>query len=95
MADESEELFQCARCLTDLRPGSGDFFRVSIEAVADPSPPDVSGAEATGDIRRRIEELLTQMQGLSEQEALDQVYRHLTLYLCGACFRGWIENPVA
>jgi hypothetical protein len=33
------------------------------------------------------------MAGVSEQEALDQVYRRLVLYLCGPCYRVWIEDP--
>ena len=40
-----------------------------------------------------IERLLARLEGVSEQEALDQVYRRRTLHLCGPCFRRWIENP--
>jgi hypothetical protein len=83
----------CDRCTTELHPGSGDFYRVTIEAVADPTPPDVPAEESAGDLRRKIEDLLAQTEGLSAQEALDQVYRRLTLYLCGPCYRQWIENP--
>ena len=89
-----EVLFYCDRCAAALRPGSGDFYRVTIEAVADPSPPNESGAEGPGELRRRIEQLLQQMQGLSAQEAMDQVYRRVTLYLCIRCYRPWIENPL-
>jgi hypothetical protein len=32
---------------------------------------------------------------VSGQEAMDQVYRRVTVYLCGPCYRRWIENPVA
>ena len=89
-----EVLFWCDRCAAELQPGSGAFYRVTIEAVADPSPPVVTGHEATADLRRRIERLLQQMEGLSAQEAMDQVYRRVTLYLCIRCYRPWIENPV-
>jgi hypothetical protein len=64
-----------------------------IEAVADPAPPVGSAELLASDLRRQIEELLAQLQGISEQEAMDQVYRRLTFYLCGPCYRGWIENP--
>jgi hypothetical protein len=30
---------------------------------------------------------------LSAQEAMDQVYRRLTIHLCATCFRSWIESP--
>jgi hypothetical protein len=83
----------CQRCGAELRPGSGDFYRVTIEAVADPTPPTFSAEDLAGDIRQRIERLLAQMEGLSEQEALDQVYRRLAFCLCGPCYRRWIEDP--
>jgi hypothetical protein len=83
----------CARCAAELHPGSGDFYHVAIAAVADPTPPNVSSADLAADLRKQIEMLLASMQDLSAQEAMDQVYRCLTLYLCGPCFRIWIENP--
>jgi hypothetical protein len=83
----------CARCMAELEPGIGSFYRVTIEAVADPTPPTIPAEELSTDIRKRIEHLLQQMQDLSAQEATDQVYRRLILYLCGSCYRTWIENP--
>jgi hypothetical protein len=81
----------CDRCGMELRPGLGNFYVVKIEAVADPAPPTVP--EADLDLRQEIERLLARMRDLSAQEAMDQVYRRLILYLCGACYRQWIENP--
>jgi hypothetical protein len=92
-ATEALFLF-CGRCARELKPGAGNFFRVTIEAVADPTPPVVAAEEQAADLRTRIEQLIRQMEGLSAQEAMDQVYRRLTLYLCGPCYREWIENPV-
>jgi hypothetical protein len=89
---EEAPLF-CARCAAELEPGSGTFYQVTIEAVADPAGPRVSGEESAADLRRQIEQTLAQMQGLSAREAMDQVYRRLTLHLCVACFRRWIEDP--
>jgi hypothetical protein len=86
--------FACRCCSVELRPGQGNFFRVTIEAVADPTPPTISAEELARDVRRQIEQLIAQVAGLSEEEALNQVYRRLTLYLCGPCYREWIENPV-
>jgi hypothetical protein len=83
----------CARCAAELRPGRGNFYRVTIEAVADPSPPTFSAEDLALDVRRQIERLLAQLEGLSEQEALAQVYQRRTLHLCAACFRRWIDNP--
>jgi hypothetical protein len=84
----------CARCGVELRPGSGDFYVVRVEALADPTPPSFSEEDLQHDPRAEIERLIDQMQDLSEQELMDQVYRRLILHLCGPCYRQWIENPV-
>ncbi len=83
----------CSRCLATLTPGEGSFYVVRIEAVADPTPPSFSEEDLKRDVRAEIERLLRELRGITEQEALDQVYRQLTLYLCNACFRVWIEDP--
>jgi hypothetical protein len=93
MATPNEDALVCRRCGAALRPGAGDFYRVVIEAVADPSPPDLSNEDLAHDVRAEIERLLTQMASLSEEEALAQVYRRLTLYLCLRCYRDWIDDP--
>jgi hypothetical protein len=61
--------------------------------VADPTPPAFAAEDLAADVRQQIERLLAQLESVSEQEALDQVYRRRTLHLCGPCFRRWIENP--
>ena len=85
--------FLCARCGAELTPGKGDFYVVRIEALADPSPPRFSEEDLQHDHRAEIERLIEQMRDLSEQELTDQVYRRLVLYLCGPCYRRWIDNP--
>ena len=84
----------CARCGAELTPGKGNFYLVRIEALADPAPPSFSAEDMAHDPRAEIERLIEQMRGLSEQELMDQVYRRLVLYLCGPCYRQWIEDPV-
>lgn len=83
----------CARCAAELRPGAGNFYRVTIEAVADPTPPTLSAEDLAADVRQQIEALLARLEGLSEEEAMNQVYRRLTFHLCGPCYRRWIESP--
>jgi len=95
--DETEppvSLF-CARCAAELKPGEGDFYRINVEAMADPTPPEVSEEDMATDHREQMERLLGAMNNLSEREAMDQVYRRLTFHLCGACYRTWIEDPAA
>jgi hypothetical protein len=84
----------CHRCGAELKPGEGNFYVVRIEALADPTPPTFSEEDLRRNIRAEIDWLIEQMRDLSEREALDQVYRRLILYLCGPCYRRWIENPV-
>jgi hypothetical protein len=83
----------CRRCGASLTPGAGNFYAVTIEAVADPTPPTFSAEDLAGDVRQKIERLLDQLKGLSEQEALDSVYRRRSFHLCGPCLRRWIEDP--
>ena len=92
--DESDDwpVF-CNRCARELTPGSGDFYVVRIEAVADPTPPEFSQEDLQRDPRAEIDKLLAQLRDVSEQEAMDQVYRRVTIHLCTACYRKWIENP--
>jgi hypothetical protein len=76
-----------------LEPGRGDFYMVTIDAVADPSPPVIEPAELRRDLRRDWREIVAALNDTSPQEALDQVYRRVVIHLCHACFRDWIENP--
>ena len=84
----------CHRCATELEPGKGRFYVVRIEAFADPTPPFATAEDLQRDIRREIDRLVQELSEMSAQEAMDQVYRTMTIYLCNACYRDWIENPV-
>ena len=82
----------CHRCGKLLERGVGAFYLVKIEAVSDPSPPNADAL--LDDDGQKLDELLDQLDGLSEREMMDQVQRTLTMHLCNACYRGWIEHPV-
>jgi hypothetical protein len=83
----------CSRCSAELRPGRGELYVVRIEAFADPSPPDLTSEDLMRDLRGEIDRLIRSLDRLSPQEAMDQVYRRLTIFLCNACYRAWIESP--
>lgn len=91
--DESS-LF-CQRCAAQLEPGRGQFYVVRIEAFADPTPPTFKAEDFGHDIKGEINRLIEAMSDVSAQEAIDQVYRRMTIYLCHVCYRQWIEDPVA
>ena len=79
----------CHRCGRELEYGTGSFYVVRIEAIADPSPP-----RDTGEVMKHsADELIAQMSTMSEQELMDQVYRRLVILLCRRCYTGWIEHP--
>jgi hypothetical protein len=92
--DSSDDDLLCSRCGIELHPGTGNFYLVRIQAMADPTPPSFSEEDLQHDPKKEIQRLLEQMQDISAQEAMDQVYRQVVLYLCGPCYRRWIENPV-
>lgn len=93
MPTDEELTFLCHRCGHELFPGRGDFYVVRIEAVADPSPPQLDGWIDPHELAKAIDEIIDQMHDMTERELMDQVYRRLTIHLCGDCYRTWIEDP--
>jgi hypothetical protein len=79
--------------LKTLLPGRAEFYVVNIEAVADPSPPEISQSDLARDYRADWRAIVAALADVSPQEALDQVYRRVIIHLCNACYRDWIENP--
>jgi hypothetical protein len=86
--------FICDRCQAAVHPGRGDFYVIRIEAFADPTPPEITNEDLARDHRREIENLIARLDGLSEQELLDQVYRRLNRILCSRRYAEWIDDPV-
>ncbi len=93
MSREPEAHLFCHRCGAVLRPGEGNFYVARIEAFADPTPPNLTEADLAVDIDEAIERILEEIRHMSEAELMDQVYRRLTIHLCGTCYAEWIENP--
>lgn len=93
--DMADSTLFCDRCLKQLAPGRGDFFEVRIEAVADPSPPDLEADLAANEeqLRQRYAKLADEMREISPAEARDQVYRRVRINLCHRCYADWIEDP--
>lgn len=91
MSDDAPLL--CSRCLKSLATGRGEFFVVTIEAVADPTPPQIDEYDLSRDARQEWRDIIAALHDVSAQEALDQVYRRVVIHLCNACYGDWIENP--
>jgi DNA-directed RNA polymerase subunit RPC12/RpoP len=84
----------CARCGAELQEGRGELYVVNIEAFADPTLV-LTDEDLQRDVQAERQRLLEAVSTLSEQEAMDQVYRRLTAYLCSRCYFKWIERPFA
>ncbi len=93
--DATDSPLFCDRCMIRLHPGRGNFYVVRIEAVADPTPPEFTEEDLQRDSRQEFERLVAELEMLSEREAMDQVYRRLTIFLCARCYPSWIENPAS
>jgi hypothetical protein len=93
MSTEPAPLRHCDRCGREVQPGRGDFYLVSIVAVADPSPPFFTEDDLVRDVSREIDRLVKNLAGVEEQDAIDQVYRRKVLVLCVPCYARWIESP--
>lgn len=83
----------CDRCARVLHPGRGDHYVVRIEAVADPTGPIIPPGHRAQNVSDELNQTLRRLEAMSAQEAMDQVYRRLTLFLCMPCYRLWIEHP--
>ena len=93
-------------CSTEPQPPAGctfckalpseSFNTLALRTLGDPERgPELAALNRVDDRVRpsEIERLIGKLERLSEQEAIDQVYRRLVLYLCGPCYRQWIEKP--
>jgi hypothetical protein len=92
--DEVEAWQQtCQRCRREIHPGRGESYIVSIIAVADPSPPSFTEDDLARDVEHEVQSLLKRMRNLDAQQAQEQVYRRMILYLCASCYGAWIADP--
>ncbi|MBS3733375.1 MAG: hypothetical protein KGY99_00415 [Phycisphaerae bacterium] len=93
MNDEADNALLCHRCGAVLRPGAGNWYVVRVEAFADPTPPEIATDADPAETAAEIERLIEQMRHSSATDLAEQVYRRMTLHLCGRCYAAWIENP--
>jgi hypothetical protein len=84
----------CDRCGEPLLVRSDVRYEVRIEVKAAYDPLEITDDDLDQDHAARIKELLRQMEGLSEQEAQDQVYRAFKFDLCPACQKRYLKDPL-
>lgn len=70
-------------------------YVVRIDVFADPSMPPLSTEElAATDFDKTLEELVDQMEGMSEEELQDDVHRRFEYHVCRPCQRLILANPL-
>jgi ribosomal protein L40E len=84
----------CDRCGAKLPDPPGVRYEVRIEVKAAYDPLALTAEDVGRDYGAEIEALLRQLDGLSAEEAQDQVYRLLEYDLCVACQRRYLRNPL-
>lgn len=85
----------CDGCRAELHPGEGDYYVVTICAVADPSPPSFSENDLANDVEAEVRHVIGQLERCSPREAREQVFRQLKLNLCLMCLERWFDDPTA
>jgi hypothetical protein len=93
LTDTSVNPTICHKCGALLTPGKGDFYVVHVEAFAENSPMVITLEDMLKDPAEEMQKIAEQLKNVSPQEAMDQVHRHLTFFLCRPCYQHWIENP--
>ena len=69
---------------------------VRIDVFADPTPEPIDTSAQPGEAGyiESVEELLAQMEGMSEEELQDQVARRFEYHLCPDCQKLILKNPL-
>ncbi len=70
-------------------------YVVRIEVFANPQMPPVTAQElAEFDFDKTLAELLSQMEGMTAQELMDQVHRMFEFRICRPCQIRFLLNPL-
>jgi hypothetical protein len=85
----------CDVCGCELLAKTEVRYEVKIEVKAAYDPLVISREDLEKDYQAEMAELLRQLEGLSAQDAQNQVYRAFDFDLCPACQRRYIANLVA
>jgi hypothetical protein len=84
----------CDICGKELLLQSDVRYEVKIEVKAAYDPMEITADDLKEDILQKIKILLKQLEGLSEEEAQNEVYRVFNFDLCRNCQREYIKDPL-
>ena len=84
----------CDLCGKNLLVESEVRYELRMEVKAAYDPLTLEDKDLHKDYRAAIAQVLRQLEGLSAEEAQNQVYRVFDFDLCPACQRRFVQNPL-
>ena len=84
----------CDLCGQELLDESEVRYEVRIEVKAAYDPLEITEEDLEQDLRAEIAKVLRQLEGISEEEAQNEVYRQFEFDLCAACQRKYVRRPL-
>jgi hypothetical protein len=84
----------CDLCGHALLPKTEVRYELRIEVKAAYDPLEITVEDLESDIRAEIAKVLRQLEGVSEEEAQNEVYRQFEFDLCAACQRKYVRRPL-
>ena len=85
----------CDACGRELLVDSEVRYEVKIEVKAAYDPLEISAEDLAKDHKAELAKLIRQLEELSAEEAMNQVYRAFNFDLCPVCQQRYIRNLAA
>jgi len=84
----------CDLCGHELLGKTEVRYEVKIEVKAAYDPLNFTENDLAQNARAEIAKLIQQLEGISEEEAQNEVYRQFEFDLCGVCQRRYVREPL-
>ena len=84
----------CDMCGQGLLINSDVRYEVKIVVKAAYDPMDISKEDLEKDIEKEIEATIKRLENISEQEAMEQVFKAFMFDLCPACQKKFLSDPL-
>jgi hypothetical protein len=84
----------CDLCGQPLLVESDVRYEVRIQVKAAYDPLEITEEDLEQDLRAEIAKVLRQLEGISEEEAQNEVYRQFEFDLCATCQRKYVRQPL-
>ena len=85
----------CDRCGKNLLIDESVRYTVRIEVFAAYDPMELTDDDLAKDHDAEIKKLLQKIQGMSEEEMMDSVYRRIVGDLCPPCQKQYLDDPLS